>query len=148
MQLLRWQALYIGSCHSKKYTENNVSLTSLTLSRLGASHTGQEKIRVRLGWSQSGSSKFVGVASVSFRFVSRFTSTPMWLPELWQYSREFYQAWQLYANRKEQCIPKQRAKYYIDLWRHIVSRIWILRSLGQAGSYVLRTRCYRSHRHS
>jgi len=39
----------IGSCHSKEYTENNISLTSLTLSRLGASHTGQEKIRVRLG---------------------------------------------------------------------------------------------------
>ena len=70
MELLKWQALYIGSCHSKEYTENNISLTSLTLSRLGASHTGQEKIRVRLGVS----SKFVGVDSVSFRFAFRFVS--------------------------------------------------------------------------
>ena len=60
----------IDSCHSEEYTENNISLTSLTLSRLGASHTAQEKIRgtvMRL----RGSSNFVGVASVSFRFVSR-----------------------------------------------------------------------------
>ena len=61
----------IGSCHSQEYTENNISLTSLTLSRLGASHTGQEKIRVRLGGS---SSKFVCVASFSFRFAFRFVS--------------------------------------------------------------------------
>ena len=35
----------IDSCHSKEYTEN-ISLTSLTLSRLGASHMAQEKIRM------------------------------------------------------------------------------------------------------
>ena len=56
----------IDSRDSKEYTENNISLTSLTLSRLGASHTAQEKIHVRL----CGSIKFVGVASISFHFVS------------------------------------------------------------------------------
>ena len=35
----------IDSCHSKEYTEN-ISLTSLTLLRLGASHMAQEKIRM------------------------------------------------------------------------------------------------------
>ena len=41
---LKWQALQYskGSCHSKEYTEN-ISLTSLTLLRLGVSHTEQEK---------------------------------------------------------------------------------------------------------
>ena len=72
----------IVSCHSKEYTENNISPTSLTLSRLGASHTGQEKICVCLG----GSSKFVGVASISFcfafRFVSRFTSTQTYVASI------------------------------------------------------------------
>ena len=58
----------IGSCHSKEY--NNISLTSLTLSRLGASHAGQEKIRVRLGGGE-----VVNLwVWLSFRFVSRFVS--------------------------------------------------------------------------
>ena len=32
------------SCHSKEYTENNINLTYLTLSRPGVSHTARENM--------------------------------------------------------------------------------------------------------
>ena len=58
----------IDSCHSKEYTEN-ISLTSLTLSTLGASHTAQEKTRVL--WCAC--AEVVNLWMwLSFRFVSRF----------------------------------------------------------------------------
>ena len=41
-------AKVLNSRDSKEYTENNVSLTSLTLSRLGASHTAQHKEKIRV----------------------------------------------------------------------------------------------------
>ena len=51
---------YISSCHSKEYTENNISLTSLTLPRLGAS--GENTCAVmRL----HGTCNFDGVAFIS-----------------------------------------------------------------------------------
>ena len=70
----------IDSCHSKEYSEN-ISLTSLTLSRSGASHTAQEKIRVL--WCAC-----VEVVNLwvwlPFRF--SFTSTRTWphLERQWQ----------------------------------------------------------------
>ena len=48
-----------------QHPENNISLTSLTLLRLGASHTtGEYTLSVMC---LCGTSKFVGVASISFR---------------------------------------------------------------------------------
>ena len=56
----------IDSCHSKEYTEN-ISLTSLTLSRPGASHMAQEKIPVL--WCACAEVVNLWVW-LSFRFVS------------------------------------------------------------------------------
>ena len=57
------------SSHSKEHTENNISLTSITLLMLGASQsTGENTCAVTC---LRGTCIFVGVASVSFRhFVS------------------------------------------------------------------------------
>ena len=63
----------IDSCHSKEYTENISPYLPNTVEAGSESYgTGENThavMRLR------GSKKFVGVASVSFRFVPQFTST-------------------------------------------------------------------------
>ena len=61
----------IDSCDSKEYTENNISLICLTLSRLGAGHMAKEKIHVL--WCDCAEVVNLWVW-LPFHFVSHFVS--------------------------------------------------------------------------
>ena len=62
----------IDSCHSKEYIEN-ISLTSLTLSTLGAEPYGKAQEKIRVPWCACAEVVNLWVW-LPFRFVSRFIS--------------------------------------------------------------------------